>query len=194
VTGGILIGCLSIWQVTGHYVLPTIYWIVAIGGIFVACYKAWNDESKAKENALDALHVQSAPTSAEWKDIANRFEKVGLAVSAQWQCNRQNNQTTFENWTFSGTYRKPCETLCRFAGTLLAKSPNISHKLSASSLQQSDPAWRWLFYLKENHNALDLNSGVPPIGDDGTIYLMGTISNVASVSARVCMECAALEL
>jgi hypothetical protein len=194
VTGGILIGCLSIWQGTGHYVPPTIYWIVAIVGIFVACYKAWNEERKAKEGALAALNTQSGTTSAEWKDLANRLEKVGLNVSAQWQCNRRNNQTTFENWTFSGTYSKPCETLCRFAGTLLAKSPHVSRKVSKLALEQSDPAWRWLFFLKENHDALALGSGMPPIGDDGTIYLMGTISNVAAVSARVCMECAALEL
>src|SRR5579864_2016065 len=194
VTGGILIGLLGIWQGTGHHVAPTVYWIVAIVGIFVGCYKAWNDERIATEGALAALNAESGTTSPEWKDLAGKFENVGLGVSVQWQCNRRNNQTTFENWTFSGTHRKPCETLCRFAGTLLAKSPNISSRVSALALKQSDPAWRWLFFLKENYGELDPRGGTPPIDSDGTIYLMGTISNVAVVSARICMECAALEL
>jgi hypothetical protein len=194
VSGGAIIGFLSIWQGTGHLVPPTVYSIVAIVGIFVACYLAWNEERKAKEVALAGLSKQSAITSADWKELAGKFEKIGLDVSVQWQCNRRSSQTIFENWNFSGTYRKPCETLCRFAGALLAKSPNVSLSLSELALRQSDPAWRWLFFLKENHNALDHGGGMPPIGDDGTIYLTGRISNVAAVSGRICMECAALEL
>ena len=194
VTGGIFIGLLGIWEGTGHHVAPTVYWIVAISGTFIGCYKAWNDERTAKQGVLAALDVRSGTTSPEWKELAGKFEKMGLGVSAQWQCNRRNNQTIFENWTFSGTYGKGCETLCRFAGTLLAKSPNISRTLSPSALRQADPAWRWLFFLKENYGTLDPGGGAPPIDSDGTIYLMGTISNVAAVSARICIECAALEL
>ncbi len=154
------------------------------------------EQTEKGKAAVELDKPNAAPIrnwNAEWKELASKFEKAGLDVSAQWQCNRRNNQTIFENWNFSGTYQKPCETLCRFAGTLLAKSPNVSRALSQLALQ-SDPAWRWLFFLKDNHNALDLGSSLPPIGDDGTIYLHGRISNVAAVSARVCMECAALEL
>lgn len=48
--------------------------------------------------------------------------------------------------------------------------------------------------LSRNYCALELGGGKPPIDSDGTIYLFGTISDVAVVSARICLECAALEL
>lgn len=174
--------------------------ILAVVAALITSYRVYKSEYDRAESLekqlleLLAKDKQSAITSADWTELADKFEKIGLDVSVQWQCSRKNNQTIFESWSFSGTYRKPCETLCRFAGTLLAKSPNVSRTLSELALHQSDPAWRWLSFLKENHNALDHGGGLPPTGDDGTIYLGGRISNVAAVSARVCMECAALEL
>jgi hypothetical protein len=171
--------------------------ILAVIAALITCFRIWNTAETEKEQLREELaavsNARECDWSAEWKELAEKFEKVGLDVLAQWQCNRKNNQTIYENWSFSGTYRKPCETLCRFAGTLVAKSPNVFPNLSGLALQQPDPAWRWLFFLKENHDAMN-QGGLPPIGDDGTIYLLGDIPNLAAVSARVCLECAALEL
>lgn len=171
--------------------------VLAVVAAIVTSYRVWKseyDRAQSLERLFSERSKGSAITSADWKELIGRFEKIGLDVSAQWQCNRRNNQTILENWNFSGTYQKPCESLCKFAGTLLAKSPKVSRTLSPSLLQQPDPAWRWLFFLKENHNALDQGSGLPPMSEDGTIYLHGRISNLAAVSARACTECAALEL
>jgi hypothetical protein len=175
--------------------------ILAVIAALITCFRIWNTAETEKEQLraeLAEAKKADAPArdwNAEWKELSGKFEKVGLDVSAQWQCNRRNNQTIFENWNLSGTYRKQCEALCVFAGALLLKSPNASPGLSELARQQSDPVWRWLFFLKENHNALSSGLGsLPQIDSDGTIYLMGHISNLAVVSAQACMECAALEL
>jgi hypothetical protein len=61
VTGGCFIGVISLWQSTGHYVRPGVYWSIAIIALFVACYKAWAEERKAKELAQQQLHIQQEP-------------------------------------------------------------------------------------------------------------------------------------
>jgi len=207
VSGGVIIGLIGILQGIGCHIPPAVYWVIAIVAIFVACYMAWNEERIQKEKAIAELgELKLANASAargnrsfsqEWKELSGKFEKVGLDASAQWNCNRRNNQTILETWSLSGTYRKPCETLCKVAGTMLLKSPNACLGMSEFARGQSDPVWRWLFFLKENHDAMSSNSpfgGLPPTDNEGTIYLMGRIPNLAQVSALVCTECAALEL
>ena len=194
----LLVGIMQGFSPPGHAVWFIVaYAVIAVVGLFFAFYRAWNDQRLAKEKALTALAELARPsrvTSEDWTGLADRFKEIGLDVSAQWQCNRRNNQTISEDWNFSGQYQKPCEALCKFAGALLLKSPNVCPTLSHSALQQLSPAWRWLFFLKENHKATDLGAGMALAGGDGTNYFSERISNLAPVSARVCMECAALEL
>jgi len=68
VTGGFAIGILGIWQGTGHPVRPWVYWIVAIAGLFIAFFEAWNDQVNEKEKALSKItEIQKeskAPPSA----------------------------------------------------------------------------------------------------------------------------------
>lgn len=171
--------------------------VLAIVAALLTCYRIWKseyDRAESLEGQLSASDKQSAITSKDWKELADRFKEIGRDVSAQWQCNRGNDQTISEDWNFSGQYQKPCESLCKFAGALLLKSPNICPTLSHSALRQLNPAWRWLFFLKETHRATDLGGGMALAGGDGTNYFSERISNLAAVSARVCMECAALEL
>ena len=133
--------------------------------------------------------------NAEWKDLAGQFEKLQNYTRADWQCNRRNNRTTYEVWRVTGgSEGKPCETLCRYAGTLLLKSPKALATLSDNTRRQVDPVWRWLYFLKENHRASHGDGLHPPIGDDGTIYLLESISDLASKSWQACTDCAALEL
>ena len=71
--------------------------------------------------------AKSSPTSADWKELAGEFEKSSDFVRADWQCNRKNNVTTYNLWSFAGGVEtKACETLCRYAGTMLLKSPHVS--------------------------------------------------------------------
>jgi hypothetical protein len=129
----------------------------------------------------------------EWKELAARFETLPNYVRADWQCNRRNNQTEYENWNFAGGTNTQVETLCRYAGKLLMQSPNIMANLPENITTQSDPAWKWLFFLKDRRNAFSHNG---PYGqtDDGTIILLGTINHIGIASQNACLDCAAAEL
>jgi len=79
VSGGAIIGFLGIWQGTGHPVPPTVYWIVAIVGIFVASYLAWNEERVAKERALGEYEAEvSKNQKPEIRGIARNFKQSGM--------------------------------------------------------------------------------------------------------------------
>jgi hypothetical protein len=65
-------------------------------------------------------------------------------------------------------------------------------KASEITSQQSNPVWRWLYFLKDHGVAR--SDGLPGIGDDGTIYLLASVTNLPRVSARICIDCAASEL
>jgi len=51
VTGGVVIGLLWLWQGTGHTVKPWVFWLVAVVALFIASFKAWNDQFNAREAA-----------------------------------------------------------------------------------------------------------------------------------------------
>jgi hypothetical protein len=80
VSGGAIIGSLGIWQGIGHPVSPTVYWIVAIGGIFVACYLAWNEERVARENALQDYETEvSKNQKPDIRGMARNFKHSGMS-------------------------------------------------------------------------------------------------------------------
>jgi hypothetical protein len=129
----------------------------------------------------------------EWKELAARFETLPNYVRADWQCNRRNNQTEYENWNFAGGTNTQVETLCRYAGKLLMQSPNIMGQLSANVTEQSDLAWKWLVFLKEHKRAFKHEGASLPT-EDGTIVLLGTINHIGVVSQNACLDCAGAEL
>jgi hypothetical protein len=130
--------------------------------------------------------------NAEWKELAARFEKLPSGIRADYQIDRKDQATTYDSWMIIGDNHRSCETLCKYAGILLLNSPNALKHASDVTQQQSNPIWRWLYFLKD-HGAARSN-GLPPTSDDGTIYLLGSISDLAPSSARMCIECAAQEL
>lgn len=129
----------------------------------------------------------------EWKELAGRFETLPNYVRADWQCNRRNNQTEYENWNFAGGTNTQVETLCRYAGTLLTKSPNIASQLSGDITNQPNPVWMWLSFLKTHRGAFSHNGASLP-SEDGTIILMGTINHIGVASQTACLDCASAEL
>jgi len=65
VTGGSFIGAIGVWQATGHHVPASLYWGIALFALFVAFFKAWDEERKAREIAETALEQeQEAKQSA----------------------------------------------------------------------------------------------------------------------------------
>jgi hypothetical protein len=55
-TGGIGIGAVSLWQITGHYLSPTLGWVIAAFAVLGACFKAWNEQFERAES-LDEPHA-----------------------------------------------------------------------------------------------------------------------------------------
>lgn len=91
-TGGLLIGLISIWQNTGHQVPGKVFWIIAILGIFVACYRAWNEERIAKEKALSEkasaeLALAKAEAIAESNRELARQQKPAAAIRFAYENN-----------------------------------------------------------------------------------------------------------
>jgi hypothetical protein len=68
VTGGIIIGIISIWQNTGHAVQAWVYWLVAIVAFIVACYKAWSQQVEEVESLRAELENPSKLVISQKKD------------------------------------------------------------------------------------------------------------------------------
>lgn len=188
--------------------LATIFWpyigLICIYLVIHWVRTPWQLEKQQREIIKElsaSLHASGEKANVpplnlqqEWKELATRFEKISPHVRADWQCQRKENRTVDETWRLAGLFGETvAETLCRYAGTLLAKSPSVIGQLSAATREQTDPVWRWLFFLKDTspHFYRDPIYGTEA---DGTIYLMGGIRQLASASATACIECATAEI
>ena len=144
-------------------------------------------------------NTHSRQFDQEWKDLAAEFESLShnplsMHVRADWQCQRNNNRTIDESWDLRGAgNHTQVETFCLYAGTLLAKSPTVIQQLSDPIKTQKNPVWRWLFFLKETSSHFKHDSSYGK-DDDGTLYLMGSLRDVAAASVNACIKCAAAEM
>jgi hypothetical protein len=59
VTGGVVIGALGMWQLTGHSVKPWVGWVVIVGGIIVACFEVWNGQIEVARELQSRLDRQT---------------------------------------------------------------------------------------------------------------------------------------
>lgn len=138
---------------------------------------------------------------AEWKELAYKFEGIqskyvratwisetldfhGGAVGEQWYI-------TDDSQTDGG---KTGESLCKFAGAMLLQSPKVSLRLSQKVSSRSDDAWRWLYFLKDKWALEHPGTGNTWAGGRHMKNQSGSIEDLAAVSARACLECAAEEL
>jgi len=135
----------------------------------------------------------------EWKDLAGKFESLSrdplsTHVRADWQCQRNNNRTIHESWDLTGVgNHTQVEAICLYAGTLLAKSPTVTQQLPDPIKKQENPVWRWLFFLKSTSSYFKQDSSYGT-DNDGTIYLMGGLRDIAAASVDACIKCAAAEM
>jgi uncharacterized membrane protein len=186
VTGGVAIGVLGVWQGTGHVVKPWVYWLVAIVGLFVAFFKAWNDQANEKEKALAKIAERAEasaafPIAIEWKELAKEFRQLPRRIRADWNRNRDGE----ESWRM---FHPECEALCKLAGAMLARSP----KVFPEPHPETDTLFRWLGFLKKEKNLSDIQYGIEQ--PEGKVVLFGSLDGVAEMSAAVCIECAAKEI
>ena len=74
VTGGVVIALMTVWQGTGHKIPPALYWVIAAAALFVACFKAWEEERSAKESAL--RQIASAQSQANSTQTENLWQQL----------------------------------------------------------------------------------------------------------------------
>jgi hypothetical protein len=128
--------------------------------------------------------------SGDWKELSGRFEplaKTGMRADHQKGGN-------YENWSVTGGDNSTADrikTLCKHAGDLLSKSPNVSKGVPAEILAVTDASDRWLSYLKRAKPSSYRTLGYAM--DGGQSVFMGSIIDLASVSANECLECAGKE-
>jgi hypothetical protein len=67
VTSGAIIGTLGIWQGSGHYVRPSVYWMVGTVGLVAASYRAWSEghDARLKLESENDLRAQQERTKAK---------------------------------------------------------------------------------------------------------------------------------
>jgi hypothetical protein len=192
------------------------HWVVLVSGIAaialftVATYGAWLHEHKRAQDAVEQLNqftntakpttpVQTRHVYQEWKDLATKFESLSrdplsMHVRADWQCQRNNNRTIYESWNLTGVGNQAqIEAICLFAGTLLMKSPTVIQQLPDAVKKEQNPAWRWLFLLKATSLYFKQDSSYGK-SDDGTLYFMGSLRDLAAASVDACVQCAAAEM
>jgi hypothetical protein len=128
----------------------------------------------------------------DWLDLERRFREL-KDQSIEAYCNRIEPPEDPEKWTFRGNDagRKECEGLCHLAGAMLTRSPGV---VRASKVRaNTDNASRWLYFLEERDGITKTITGSGLI--EGRTYTSKTpfIQRIPEVSARVCVECSALE-
>jgi len=140
---------------------------------------------------------QESPVgSSEWKALAESFkEYTKSGTVANWQHSSLQNH---ERWDICADTRyatRQCESLCRLAGAMLARSPRVTADLPMEVASRSDPVARWLGFLKENYNAMEhVGHAVEPVGDKQNSILLGTIRELAPLSVSACIDSAAREI
>lgn len=217
-TGSLLLTVMGLAQ--GLWQVPIPRWcysVVVIAFLTWAFYQAWLKERHIRQENINALEhrlqvAEAAATHlqrkfeqgrvAEWKALAEQFQSVSRYFRADWQHGGMGiaNGEVIETWHITGLAdapeRKQCEALCAFAGALLIQS-KMSAQLTSRTLMQKDAIKRWLYFLKETHNAMSMNSGYGMVleseGED-KIILLGTINDLGKASASACLTCATAEL
>jgi|SRR5208283_2694935 len=104
VTSGALIGALSIWQGSGHYVRPSVYWIIGAVGLVAASYRAWLQEHDArlKAESESDLRAQQGRIKAKRKqqsELLTQYIEQGQALIQR--CRSQNElvpEADATNW------------------------------------------------------------------------------------------------
>lgn len=143
----------------------------------------------------------------EWKDLASRFDMFqSQHIRATWFSESLNWDGTDvgEQWYVqddayavgpSVSQTKDCESLCRLAGAMLLQSPRLKERLSAKVRSRSNDMWRWLYFLKDEKNAIGKLSPGSAFANGRKIETQsGDIENLAATCGRACIECAAEEV
>jgi hypothetical protein len=130
----------------------------------------------------------------DWKELEGRFRQC--AKSGVYAEFFQEAPGGTEHWTILAPSRpadgSDCRSLCKLAGRLLVKSPGVSRSLSIDLRSEPDDVLRWLYFLKGNNGLTNIiNGNRIDHGEVVATSVTGRIMDLANMSARACIECAA---
>jgi hypothetical protein len=175
----------------GRYLAGTIWILVGVGAAFIG-YK-W---PLIRRHIRFLKPIPERPISREdWLKLARDFEACPGQIRAQYsRCGLPGRDTWY---VLGGAAVQPekCRSLCNLAGTMLSRSPHVCSELSEPVRSATDPADRWLYFLKD-HRHLDNYMAAVETHDDGRksgVY-SGYINNLPEASLAACIDCAAREL
>ncbi|MBV8438614.1 MAG: hypothetical protein JOY95_14005 [Silvibacterium sp.] len=150
-------------------------------------------ESGERQNGEQRLNKEEIRISnADWERMADKLfgSCRHLRADSQW-----NGATRTTVWRLAGPPNGICEALLKQAGAMLLKSPNVRSQLSEEVLSEPSNLNRWLIYLKEK-GSHTITTPFDEVHEDGSrvTHLLGSIRDLPGESARICIECAALEM
>jgi hypothetical protein len=143
------------------------------------------------------LHLEkTSTTSGQWSELADRFKEVPDEIGAEWYL--EGYDESKERFSFSGDSGKCC-SLCRQAGVLLLRSPRVSASLATDVKNEEHPIVRWLKFISDKpdvftgHRDVHVRMYSTEIGQCERLST-ASISMLASVCERVCIDCMTDEL
>lgn len=105
ITGGVGIGLVSLWQMTGHKLSPQVGWIIGALAALVACFKAWNEQYERAElyspNPHDTIELPAAPEELAALDALEKEQKAKSDLSIEAVNVRLSGIASVRNATFT---------------------------------------------------------------------------------------------
>jgi hypothetical protein len=142
-------------------------------------------QHQIKLRDVEIRKQENRVSSADWKQLADRFDKVNFGLSAGWQ---QTQGKTI--WTLGDQQLK---SLCLLAGAMLLKSPYCSVNFEVI-VTETDHVKRWLEFVKSNRTSTNVMHGTETLNDGSTVnHFFGSINDLARKSSSLCLECCAYE-
>jgi hypothetical protein len=189
-------------QFSRWFVLVRIALSVSYGMLRVN-YERFETTSAGRDAALERITQLEAGkpiTRAEWMDMANQFGALrDRPLPALWEhggitatWHQVGERESWALWGGTSETRRELKALCKRAGAMLLKSPNVVQQLSPRVRAHHDPVDRWLELLREEP---DLSPRLTGSGNEfGTPAKSETFESLASLSAAVCVSCSAEEI
>lgn len=183
----------SRWFVFAPIAVSVVYGMARVN------YARFSTLTTERDDARLQLEHRAAPiTRDDWMDMSRQFAALRdrkqpalyePPVLATWS-----QAAEGESWALNGPTEilRELQALCKRAGAMLLKSPNVAAKLSPKVLAYEDPVNRWLEFLRTQPRVEPRFTGSGIVY--GTATKSETFESLAALSAVVCVSCSAEEI
>ena len=146
-----------------------------------------------KATAKLAERKQTVVAAGDWIDLSDRFKRVEIGIRADFF--RDPNKS--ERWSVRCDTNNECESLCRYAGSMLLRSPKLYNAIPLDIRSEMDPLARWFRFLQttEVGRIKHMDHGIvrSERGEESGFFQSGSIDNLGKVSSVACIQCAEKE-